>query len=242
MLKDYQDAYGHGLYDYFQGKSNFIIIERDDGYIDVESNLGIYFSECKDWQKYQREAMKYVKGRVLDIGCGAGRHSLYLQDIGFDVQGIDISPLAIEVSRLRGLKEPKVISINQISPKLGKFDTILMMGNNFGLFGSFNKARMLLRRFHRMTYKGARIIAESNDLYLTDNPFHLEYHELNQKRKRMPGQVRIRVRYKRYSTPWFDYLFVSKDEMINIIKDTGWKIDNFIDSDGSSYIGIITKE
>ncbi len=242
MMKDYQDAYGHGLYDCFQGKSSYAIIERDDGYIDIDFSLKTYFSECKDWQQYQREAMKYVKGRVLDIGCGVGRHSLYLQDIGFEVQGIDISPLAVEVSRLRGLKEPKVISISQISPKLGKFDTILMMGNNFGLFGSFNKARMLLRRFHRMTTEGARIIAESSDPYLTDNPFHLEYHKLNQKRKRMPGQVRIRIRYKKYSTPWFDYLFVSKDEMIDIVKGTGWRIDNFIDSDEANYIGIIIRE
>ncbi|MGQ9609581.1 MAG: class I SAM-dependent methyltransferase [bacterium] len=241
-MQDYQDAYGHGLYDCFEGKSNYVIIERDDGYIDIEFNLKIYFSECKDWQQYQREAMKYVKGRVLDIGCGAGRYALYLQDIGFDVQGIDISPLAVEISRLRGLKEPKIMSINQISPRLGKFDTILMMGNNFGLFGSFNKARMLLRRFHRMTNEGARIIAESNDPYLTDNTFHLEYHKLNQKRKRMPGQAKIRVRYERYSTPWFDYLLVSKDEMINVVNGTGWKIDNFISSDGSAYIGIITKE
>ncbi len=241
MIKDYQDAYGHGLYDYLQGKPGYIIIERDDKYIDIDS-LAPYFSECKDWQQYHKEAMKYVKGRVLDIGCGAGRHSLYLQDMGFEVQGIDISPMAVEVSRLRGLKEPKVMSINEISQRLGKFDTILMMGNNFGLFGSYNKARMLLRKFHRMTNEGARIIAESSDPYLTDNPFHLEYHKLNQRRKRMTGQVKIRVRYKRYFTPWFDFLLVSKDEMINIVKGTGWKIDCFINSEGPNYVGIITRE
>jgi len=185
--------------------------------------------------------MRYVKGRVLDIGCGAGRHSLYLQDIGFEVVGIDISPLAIETCRLRGLRDAKVLSIDDIDIGLGRFDTILMLGNNFGLFGSQSKAKSLLKEFHKVTNEKARIITESNDPYGTTNPFHLEYHELNRKKKRMPGQLRIRARYKKYSTPWFDYLMVSKTEMEKIVDGTGWRISQLVDSDSSCYIAIIDR-
>jgi 2-polyprenyl-3-methyl-5-hydroxy-6-metoxy-1,4-benzoquinol methylase len=59
--------------------------------------------------------MVFVKGRVLDIGCGAGRHSLYLQNQGFQVLGIDNSPLAVKVAKLRGLKRVKVMSIEDIN-------------------------------------------------------------------------------------------------------------------------------
>jgi len=83
--------------------------------------------------------MEFVKGRVLDIGCGAGRHSLYLQKKGFDVLGIDSSPLAIKVCKLRGLEKAKVMAIEDINFKPDSFDRIIMMGNNFGLFGSFNR-------------------------------------------------------------------------------------------------------
>lgn len=247
-MKDYQDAYGHQLYDYFKGKGSFEIVENDDGYFDVSSLCGIssknegYFSKYKDWLPSQRMAMSHVRGRVLDIGCGAGKHSLYLQEKGFDVLGIDISPLAVKVCKLRGLKKARVMSITQINSKLGKFDTILMLGNNFGLFGSFKRAKWLLKRFRIITNENARIVAETIDPYKTTNPHHLEYHEFNRKRGRMPGQLRIRVRYKKHVTPWFEYLIVSRDEMKEILKGTGWRVERFIDSKWSYYMAIIKKE
>ncbi|KPV63337.1 MAG: tellurite resistance protein TehB [Candidatus Bathyarchaeota archaeon BA1] len=185
--------------------------------------------------------MEFVKGRVLDVGCGVGRHSLYLQKKGFDVLGIDNSPLAIKVCKLRGLNKAEVVSIEDVNFKPNSFDTIIMMGNNFGLFGSFKKARMLLKRFHKMTSENALIIAETRDPYKTDNPAHLEYHEFNKKRGRMSGQLRIRVRFEKYATKWFDYLIVSKEEMEEILKGTGWKVKEFIDSKESQYIAIIEK-
>ena len=187
--------------------------------------------------------MEFVKGRVLDIGCGAGRHSLYLQNRGFDVLGIDNSPLAIKVCKLRGLKKARVMSIDEIGKFApNSFDTVLMLGNNFGLFGSPQKARELLKKLYEITSSKGLIIAESRDPYKTENPAHLEYHEFNRKRGRMPGQLRIRIRFEKYVTDWFDYLIVSKDEMKQILKGTGWKIKRFIDSDGAQYIAIIHKQ
>lgn len=244
-MKDHQDAFGHQVYDYLKGtkgKGDSEVIERDDGFIDVSAGPGGYFSEYKDWPPQLKKAMRYAKGRVIDIGCGAGRHSLYLQEKGLDVLGIDISPLAIKVCKLRGLKKAKVVSITQISSKLGKFDTILMLGNNFGLFGSFKRAKWLLKRLRSLTNDRARIIAQSHDPYQTDDPDHLKYHEFNRKRGRMGGQIRLRVRYRKYVTPWFDYLFVSKDEMGRILDGTGWKVKDFIDSESSGYLAIIEKE
>lgn len=242
MLKDYQDAFGHGIHDYFKDKGGEgEIVERDDGYIDVSGGPKAYFTEYKDWAPMERKAMRYARGRVLDIGSGAARHSLYLQGKGLEVLGIDNSPLAIEVCKLRGLRNAKVVPISQISSKLGVFDTVLMLGNNFGLFGSFEGARRLLKKLSRITSENGRIIASTNDVYKTDNPVHLSYHEFNRKRGRMAGQLRLRVRYQKYATPWFDYLIVSKEEMENILEGTGWEINKVIDSDGTMYIAIIDK-
>ena len=162
---------------------------------------------------------------MLDVGCGAGRHSLYLQGKGFDVTGIDISPLAIKVCRLRGLHKVKHMSIAEVG-KFGpnSFDTIIMMGNNFGLFGSRDGAKSLLKRPLNITAIQGLIIAESNDPYRTDKPFHLKYQRTNRRRGRMSGQLRIRVRYLQYIGDWFNYLIVSKDEMQQIIEGTGWEI------------------
>ena len=107
---------------------------------------------------------------MLDIGCNAGRHALYLQQQGLDVLGVDVSPLAIAVAKERGLKNAEVLSIDELSAELGTFDTILMLGNNFGLFGSAAKARRLLRRFKAFTRPGATLIAESLNVYETRIP------------------------------------------------------------------------
>jgi hypothetical protein len=117
-----------------------------------------------------------------------------------------------------------------------------MLGNNFGLFGSLERARRLLKKLSNVTSERGRTIAETLDVYQTDNPDHLSYHEFNRKRGRMGGQVRLRVRYKKYATPWFDYLMVSKKEMADILDGTSWEIKRFIDSRGPVYITIIDKK
>ena len=242
MLTDKQDALGHFFYDYFTKKVGQDIIERDDGLIDTDMGVGFYFGEYKRWTPSERKAMRFARGRILDIGSGAGRHSLYLQGKGLEVLGIDNSPLAIKVCKLRGLRNAQVVPINQISSKLGSFDTVLMLGNNFGLFGSYEGAKRLLKKLGGITSEEGRIITSTRDVYKTDDLNHLSYHKLNRKRGRMAGQLKMRVRYEKYATPWFDYLMVSKEEMENILKGTGWKVNKFIEEPGgSNYIAIIDK-
>ncbi len=238
------------LWDYFQHhKCSFGITERNDGFIDPEDPQ-IWFSKYHEWIDIEREAMKYVKGkRVLDIGCGVGRHALYLQkEKRLQVVGIDTSPLAIKICKLQGLKKAKVQFVTQFTLKetitrKESFDTILMLGNNFGLFESFRRARWLFQRFHRMTSDDASILVQSMNPYKTHERAHLLYHKLNRMKGRMPGQSRIRIRYKNYKGRWFDYLFVSKKEMESIVNGTGrWKINRFLDSTDAPgvYIAIIS--
>jgi 2-polyprenyl-3-methyl-5-hydroxy-6-metoxy-1,4-benzoquinol methylase len=109
ILSPMEDAYGQELLAHYNGKRGFEVVERDDGYFDVSFGPELYFSNYEQWSRMEKEAVKFVKGRVLDIGCGAGRHSLYLQEKGFDVFGIDNSPLAVKVCKLRGLRKAEVM-------------------------------------------------------------------------------------------------------------------------------------
>ena len=228
MIRDLEDAYGQEVYAYFMGEDALEIVERDDGFINTFPGPEYYLQGFEDWPTRQQEAMDFVEGRVLDVGCGAGRVSLYLQERGFEVLGIDNSPKVLQVCRLRGVKHLKLMPITQVGKGLGEFDTIVMMGNNFGLFGSPRRARWLLRRWKRMTSSTARIIAESNDVLKTDAPYHLAYHEFNRKRGRLPGELRFRVRFRNFKSPWFDYLMVSREEMDVILEDTGWMVSHII--------------
>ncbi|UCH30957.1 MAG: class I SAM-dependent methyltransferase [Candidatus Bathyarchaeota archaeon] len=235
-----QDAFGQKLLAAYKGEEVYEIMERDDGYIEAMGIKG-YFSDFKDWDPVEQKAMKFVKGRVLDIGCGAGRHALYLQKEEIDVTGIDISPLTVKVCMLRGLRKVSVMSIEEMNFKPSSFDTIIMMGNNFGLLGSFKKATSLLGRLHIITTEKALIVASTRDPYKTENSAHLAYHKLNKVKGRMGGQVRIRSRFRQYTGEWFDYIMVSQVEMKQILAGTGWRIRELLDSENSGYIAIIEK-
>ncbi len=242
LMKKDNDAYGQEVWAALNGKKSNEIIERDDGLVDLSDGTKAYFAKYKQWPKWQKRAIKFVKGRVLDIGAGAGRVSLYLQNKGFDIVAIDNSPLAIKVCKKRGLKRATIRSIEEIDKfKPNSFDTIIMFGNNFGLFGNFRKAKKLLRKLYKITTPNALIIAESNDPYKTDDPIHLSYHKFNKRRGRMGGQLKIRIRFRNYVGDWFDYLLVSKKEMKQILNGTGWKVKRYINSGGYMYIAVIEK-
>lgn len=241
-MKDDQDAFGHGMLHYFNTGEGVEIIERDDGYFHTSSGPASYFAEYAFWPEHHKQAMKFAHGRVLDIGCGAGRHTLYLQEQGLEVTAVDSSPKAIEVCRLRGVKDARILPITKISRHIEPFDSIIMMGNNFGLFANAKRAKRLLKRFHHLTFSGGTLMAESADPYQTEDVDHLAYHQFNRQRGRMSGQLRLRVRHRRIKTPWFDYLIVSREEMAEIVQGTGWKIAQFIDSDSPMYVAILEKE
>jgi SAM-dependent methyltransferase len=245
MIKN-ADAYGAELWDYYiTKKDNREIVERDNNFVDGDRKGyggSVYFAEYKNWSPIEKKAIAYARGRVLDVGCGAGRHALYLQKKGLDVTGIDVSPLAVKICRLRGLRKTQVLSFERIDKfPVNSFDTVMMMGNNFGLFSSFRKAKILLRKLFRIMSPDALIIAVTTDPYQTKNPTHQRYQRLNRSRGRMPGQLRIRIRHATVIGPWFDYLLVSTREVKQIINGTGWRIKKFIDSKGPRYAMILEK-
>jgi SAM-dependent methyltransferase len=242
-LKPGEDAFGQILLRALDGKPATEIIERDDGFIDAGSYFGAraYLAPHRRWASVERQGMRYVRGRVLDIGCGGGRVCLEAQRRGLEVVGIDVSPGAVEACRRRGVRDARILGIDDVDESLGTFDTIVLYGNNFGLFGTPAKARRLLRRFHRLTSERGRIVATSDHVYRTDEPAHLAYHERNRSRGRAAGQLRLRVRFHEFATPWFDYLFVSQGEMQEIVDGSGWHVRRFIDDAGPLYCAILER-
>jgi SAM-dependent methyltransferase len=237
------DAYGQMLLDALEpGGEMLEIVERDDGHI-MASRFGpeAYLEPFRRWPARQRRAMRLVRGRVVDAGTGAGRVPLHLQERGLEVVAIDSSPGAVETARRRGVLDARLLRVEQIGPSLGQFDTVVMFGNNLGLLGGLEHGRRLLRRLGRVASPGARILGETLDPYTTDDALHLAYHERNRRRGRMGGQLRIRIRYRELATPWFDYLFLSRDELEELVDGTGWRLVDTLEDEPPLYIAVLER-
>lgn len=242
ILTPEEDAYGLAMLDHLDGFATWEIVERDDGFFSPGAGPALYFSEFKQWRTMEREAMAYVRGRVLDVGCGAGRFMLHLREQGHDVVGFDNSPAAIEACKQRGLDQVHVLDLDDLSLDLGTFDTILMLGGNLGLLGNPEKGKELLHRLHQMTSESGRIIGASLDRRKTTDPDWKSYVERNLELGRISGQTRIRIRYRKYATPFFDYFRIGPDEVEGLLEGTGWTLSEVISEDDISYVAVISRQ
>jgi len=238
------DGYGELLLAALDESDNEVleIVERDDGFI-MASSFGpdLYLAPYRKWPSRQRRALRFAQGRVLDVGAGAGRVALHLQQKGHEVVAIDPSPGAVDVCRRRGVRDARVLKLEEADRSLGRFDTVVMYGNNLGLLSSRPKGRRLLRRLHGITTERGRILGEILDPYPDTSPIHLAYHQRNRKRGRMSGQIRIRIRYRDLATPWLDYLFLSRPELEELVEGTGWLLARTIEDEGPIYVAVLEK-
>jgi len=242
-LTDDQDAYGHMMLDLTAGIPAVEIIERDDGYILPGGLAADYLLPYDRWPSHQRAVADRACGRVLDIGCGAGRFCLELQDRGHEVVGIDASPGAVEASRRRGVADVRPVALEEIDASLGTFDTVIMMGNNFGLFGDRAGLRAGLDRLAGITTEEALIYAEGADPFATTDPHHLRYHQANREAGRLGGELRIRIRYKIWASPWFGLLLVSPEQLDVLLDGTGWHLHDSIPAEtGPVRVAVLGKD
>ena len=123
-----QDVFGRALLDWAHGGTTHEVLERVDGFAQLGAGPEVYLSDYKGWPAAERATLRLLRGRVLDVGCGAGRVTLELQRRGYDVVGLDTSPLAVRAARVRGVKEVWCSPLEDLGPKIARFDASCSLG------------------------------------------------------------------------------------------------------------------
>jgi len=162
------DVFGKAISAYFHQQDETDIIVHSPDFDDDIIPVPLLFRSYKDMPPLEKEALKNAKGKVLDVGCGAGSHTLYLQqEKNLDVTGIDISQGAIEICKLRGCENVKVQDYFELENE--KFDTLLFLMNGTGIIEKLSNLDYFFEHSRKLLKKDGQILIDSSDLsYLLD--------------------------------------------------------------------------
>lgn len=217
------DLFADALWRYHETGRATLHVKRDDGDLSRE-DIAWYFTSPREFPRHEKAALKFARGKILDLGCGAGRHSLCLQGRGLHVTAVDTSPRIVELARARGVMDARVVNACKRLPfRDGEFDTILLFGNNLGICGTPSRFRRMLRELHRVTSPRARILATTRQPSTT-NPRHRRYLRRNLERARAIGQVRVRLLYGGQRGAWFELLLLSPIDLMQLAAKEEWEL------------------
>lgn len=229
-----KDPLGKMFLDYYNGNHDVEVIVRSSMF-DIDIITGAYlFRSLQDMPMLEQRALEYCHGKILDVGAGSGCHSLALKRMGFDVYPIDLSPLAVQVMKERGLNAQHT---NFLDYEEKEFDTLLMMMNGIGICGTLDKLPEYLTKCRKLLNSGGKVILESTDLrYLYTNDDGSISIDLNAP---YYGEVDFQFEYEGFLGDKFDWLYVDFDTLHYYANHAGFKAELVFNSDYDSYLAVL---
>lgn len=206
---------GEALVDYLNGDLDAQIRVKWDTGDTQRMPISHFFRSGADLPPVERKALELCQGRILDVGAGAGTHSLALQELGLEVTAVDILPLAVEVMKRRGVRNPLEGDYFQLN--LPKFDTILMMMNGLGFVEEVGGLDKLLEKAEELLVPGGMILADSTDLVVS-----LDLDEDADLQDPYIGETAYTVTYKGRESPKQKWLFVDPEILAFRAASRGW--------------------
>ena len=170
-----KDLFGKAILDFQTNNFPEDLITETTISEEDEMSVAYLFRDFSGMPKLEQQALLLSKGKVLDVGCGAGSHSLYLQkEKNLEVTAIDISNNAVEACRLRGVSDVFEIDILEFN-SIEKFDTILLLMNGTGIFGKLEYVSKYLEKLKSLLAENGQILIDSSDIiYMFDEDSEVE--------------------------------------------------------------------
>lgn len=212
-----KDLFGKAILDFQTNNSPKDIITETNISEADKMSVAYLFRDYNEMPKLEQKALQLAKGKILDVGCGAGSHSLYLQEKGFEVTSIDISENAIKACQLRSLKNAKTQNILQLDSDLhqnDKFDTILLLMNGTGIFQTISESSKYFQKLKNLLNPNGQILIDSSDIiYMFDEdevPIDNYY-----------GELTFTISYKNETENPFPWLYLDYTLLEKLAAENG---------------------
>ncbi|GEQ87331.1 SAM-dependent methyltransferase [Patiriisocius marinistellae] len=231
-----KDILGKALLDYFQGNHTEDIITETNISEEDEMPLSYLFRDFKEMPALEQQALRLSKGSTLDVGCGAGNHSLYLQNQGLDVLAIDISEGAIEVAKQRGVERTKHIELLNLNDET--FDTILLIMNGTGIFSQLSNVSKYLQHLRTLLNDGGQILIDTSDIkYMFDEG---EDGGIWVPSDRYYGELTFTMSYKKEKGEPFDWLYLDANLFETAATSNGFDFEIIAHGEHFDYLARLT--
>ncbi|MGB2305901.1 MAG: class I SAM-dependent methyltransferase [Flavobacteriaceae bacterium] len=215
-MKAQRDIFGKALEAYFQNPKNQVLTTWTNLTEEDNVPLSYFFRDFRQMPKLEQKALELARGKVLDVGCGSGSHSLYLQNHKkLDVTALDISKGAVRVAQQRGVRQTICVPILDFENQ--KFDSILLLMNGMGIGKSIEKLPLLISHLKSLlTPKGSIFVDSSDLIYLFDE----DDISLWKEDEVYYGEVKYGIRFENESEE-FPWLYVDPDTLKNTCVKAG---------------------
>ncbi|WP_286966303.1 class I SAM-dependent methyltransferase [Flavobacterium sp. UBA4854] len=229
-----KDLFGKAIFDFYTKNSPEDIITETSISEEDEMSVEYLFRSYNEMPKIEQKALQLAKGKILDVGCGAGSHALSLQnERNLEVTAIDISKKAIETCRLRGIKNAKVENVLDFEGE--KFDTILLLMNGTGIFGQLKNCNKYLSKLKSLLNPDGQILIDSSDIiYMFDEdedggkwiPSENDYY----------GELVFNISYKGEKEEPFDWLYLDYNTLQNAAIANGFNCELILEGEHYDYL------
>ena len=237
LLAEGKDPMGQAIRDYFEtghaGRLRVFSPQFDEDELPVAA----LFRTEERMPKLERTALDLCCGRVLDVGAGAGCHSLALQQKGLDVTAIDISPLSVEVMRCRGVKSAVAADLFD-ETFAGCYDTVLMLMNGSGIIGRLERMPLFFHRMKQLLAAGGQVLMDSSDLrYVFENEDGSWDIDLN---AGYYGELEYQMQYQKVKGEPFEWLYVDFDTLAFHAQANGFRAELVAEGGHYDYLAVLS--
>ena len=228
-----KDLFGKAILDYQTNNNPKNIITETTISEEDEMNVAYLFRAFDEMPNIEQKALNLTKGKTLDVGCGAGSHSLYLQnERQLEVTAIDISANAIQACQLRGVKNAFVQDILTFENQT--FDSIILLMNGTGIFGSLKNTPKFLQKLKSLLNPGGQILIDSSDIiYMFDEDENGAYEV---PANHYYGELEFTIQYKGEKEASFPWLYLDYNTLQNAAIDNGLQCELIVEGEHYDYL------